>query len=200
MLHFPAYQSNFFRSYHKFLHKSWSNFVFRISTKHQLNLNFKILIKPSFRISTKIKLHNLNQESAAKYWPNLTLNMYLKWNTYIFELSRNLLWALRCLNALSLTFLSWEIYDIKTVQNQKMMRMRKMTIISWQRWLWLPSYLLQMMGTRALISSISLFSRSRRIFSALFRSSRDELQKKVKMMQNYIGAAEIFHFYIDMHF
>ena len=34
-----AYQSNFLRSYHKFLHKSWSN-VFRISTKHQLqNLN-----------------------------------------------------------------------------------------------------------------------------------------------------------------
>ena len=30
-----AYQSNFFRSYCKFLHKSWSNFIFRISTKHQ---------------------------------------------------------------------------------------------------------------------------------------------------------------------
>ena len=33
----------------------------------QLNLNFKILTKPSFRISTKIKLHNLNQASTAKY-------------------------------------------------------------------------------------------------------------------------------------
>ena len=67
-----AYQSNFFRSYHKF----WSN-IFRISAKHQLqnlnqtsafrrNLNLKILAKPSFRISTKIKLHNHNQASAAK--------------------------------------------------------------------------------------------------------------------------------------
>ena len=34
-----------------------------------------------------------------------------------------------------------------------------------------------MIGTRALISSMSLFSRSRRIFSALFRSSRDELSE-----------------------
>ena len=63
-----AYQSNFFRSYHKFLHKSWSN-IFRISTKHQLqnlnqasafwrNLNLKLLTKPIFRILTKIELHN----------------------------------------------------------------------------------------------------------------------------------------------
>ena len=36
-----------------------------------------------------------------------------------------------------------------------------------------------MMGTRALISSMSLFSRSRLIFSALFRSSRDELKKSI---------------------
>ena len=35
-----AYQSNLFRSYHKFKQKSLSNFIFRISTKHQLqNLN-----------------------------------------------------------------------------------------------------------------------------------------------------------------
>ena len=35
-----VYQSKLFRSYHKFLHKSWSNFIFRIFTKHQLeNLN-----------------------------------------------------------------------------------------------------------------------------------------------------------------
>ena len=33
-------QSNFLKSYHKFKHKSWSNFIFRISTKHQFqNLN-----------------------------------------------------------------------------------------------------------------------------------------------------------------
>ena len=77
-----AYQSNLFRSYHRFKHKSWSNFTFRISTKHQqnlnqtsvfpLNLNFKILTKPSLRISNKINLHNLNQTSAAKYWPNFS--------------------------------------------------------------------------------------------------------------------------------
>ena len=37
-----ADQSNFFRSIHKFLNKSWSNFILRISIKHQLqNLNKK---------------------------------------------------------------------------------------------------------------------------------------------------------------
>ena len=62
-------------SYHKFKHKSWLNFIFRIWTKHQLqNLNqtsafpwnksFKILTKPSFRILTKIQLLNLNKRSA----------------------------------------------------------------------------------------------------------------------------------------
>ena len=71
-----AYQSNLFRSYHKFKHKSWSNFKFRISTKHQLqnldqtsaswlNLKFKILTKPSFKISTKIQLHNFYKTSAT---------------------------------------------------------------------------------------------------------------------------------------
>ena len=34
-----------------------------------------MLTKPSFRISTKIKLHNLNQASAAKYWPNSSLKI-----------------------------------------------------------------------------------------------------------------------------
>ena len=33
----------------------------------RLNFNFKIFTKPSFRISTKIKFHNLNKASAAKY-------------------------------------------------------------------------------------------------------------------------------------
>ena len=58
-----TYQSNFFGSYHKFKHKSWSN-IFRISTLHQLqnlnqtspfpeNLNLKILTKPN---------QNLDQE------------------------------------------------------------------------------------------------------------------------------------------
>ena len=86
-----AYQSNMFRSYHKFKHKSWSNFIFIISSKWQLqnlnqtsafrlNLNFKILTKPSFRISIKIKLHNLNQGSAAKYWPNFSFKSCMSFN------------------------------------------------------------------------------------------------------------------------
>ena len=71
-----AYESNLVKSYHKFKHKSRSNF--RISPRHQLqhlnqtsasrrNLKFKILTKHSFRISTKIQLHNLHKTSAAKY-------------------------------------------------------------------------------------------------------------------------------------
>ena len=81
-----TYQSNFFRSYHKIKHKSWSNIIWGISTKHQLqnlnqtsasrlNLKFKILSKPSFRISTKIQLHNLYKTSATKYWPNSSLKI-----------------------------------------------------------------------------------------------------------------------------
>ena len=73
-----GYQSSFFRSYHKFSNKSRSDFIFILPTKQQLqnlnpisafqlNLNFKILTKPSFRISTKNNLHNLSQGSAAKY-------------------------------------------------------------------------------------------------------------------------------------
>ena len=34
-------QSNFLRSYQKFKHKSWSHFIFRISTKHQLKISTK---------------------------------------------------------------------------------------------------------------------------------------------------------------
>ena len=71
-----AYESNLVKSYHKFKHKSRSNF--RISTHHQLqhinqtspprqNLQFKILTKYSFRILTKVQLHNLHKTSAAKY-------------------------------------------------------------------------------------------------------------------------------------
>ena len=81
-----VYQSNFLRSYHKFLHKSCSNFISRISTKHKLknlnqtsafrlNLILKILTKPSFIILTKIKPHNLNKALAAKYWPNLSFKI-----------------------------------------------------------------------------------------------------------------------------
>jgi len=61
--------------------KYWSNFVFRISTKHQLKnlnqtsasgLNFKILTKPSFRFNLNL---NLNQPSAAKYWPSFSFEI-----------------------------------------------------------------------------------------------------------------------------
>ena len=92
-----TYQSNFFGSYHKFKHKSWSN-IFRISTLHQLqnlnqtspfrqNLNLKILTKPnqnldqewtsypqptiSSKIMTKLQLQNLAWTSTSKSWPNL---------------------------------------------------------------------------------------------------------------------------------
>ena len=88
-----------------FLHKSWSNTIFRISTQRKLqnlnqksasrlHINFKILTNPSFRISTKIQLHNLYKISAekggqtpvanfawtwtSKSWPNLLLKTQQK--------------------------------------------------------------------------------------------------------------------------
>jgi len=80
-----AYKSYLFRSDHKFKHKSWSNFIFSILTKRQLqnldqtpacqkSLKFEILTKPSFRILTEILLHNIYKTSAAKYWPNSSIN------------------------------------------------------------------------------------------------------------------------------
>ena len=86
-----AFQSNLFRSYHKIKHKSWSNIIWGISTKHQLqnlnqtsasrlNLKFKILSKPSFRISTKIQIHDLYKTSATKYWPNSSFRSCLNFN------------------------------------------------------------------------------------------------------------------------
>ena len=42
-----------------------------ISTKSKV----KILSKPSFKILTKIQLRNLNQTSAAKYWPNFSFKI-----------------------------------------------------------------------------------------------------------------------------
>ena len=43
-----------------------------------LNIKFIIFTKPSFRISTKVKLHNLNQAPAEKYWPNFSFIILLK--------------------------------------------------------------------------------------------------------------------------
>jgi len=45
------------------VHHLWISIIYE-------NLKFKILTKPSFRISTKIQLHNLYKTSAVKYWPN----------------------------------------------------------------------------------------------------------------------------------
>ena len=76
-----------FRSYHKFFYSqilikfhlqildyastSKSQPNIRISTKSKV----KILTKPSFRILTENKLHNLNQGSAAKYWVNFSFKI-----------------------------------------------------------------------------------------------------------------------------
>ena len=59
-------QSKFLRSYHKFKHKSASTKNLNQTSASPQNLKFKILTKPSFRISTKIQLHNLYKTSAAK--------------------------------------------------------------------------------------------------------------------------------------
>ena len=70
--------SSTFQSLNKFKHESWSNFIFRISTKHslqnsnqtsasRLNLKFKIFTKSSFRVSTNIQSHDLCKHQPAKY-------------------------------------------------------------------------------------------------------------------------------------
>ena len=48
-----------------------------------LNLEFKILTQPSFRISTKIQLHNLYKTSAAKCWTNPSFKILLNFNIKI---------------------------------------------------------------------------------------------------------------------
>ena len=88
-----AYQSNFFRLYHKFLHKSWSN-IFRISNKHQLqnnnqisafrqNLNLASESRPrmNFITTTKHQQQNNDQSSASKSCLNINLKILNKpWN------------------------------------------------------------------------------------------------------------------------
>ena len=103
-----GYQSNFFKSYHKLFHKSWSN-IFRISAKHQLqnlnqasafwrNLNLKLLTKPIFRILTKIELHNHmkhqqqnnDQTSASKSCLNINFKILTKpWNLVLKVWTKN---------------------------------------------------------------------------------------------------------------
>ena len=46
----------------------------------RLNLKFKILTKPGFRISTKIQLHYHFKTSAAKYWTNSCFKSCLNFN------------------------------------------------------------------------------------------------------------------------
>ena len=54
-----------------YITSSYTNLLDQASTsKSQPNIS--ISTRPSFRISTKIRLHNLNQASAAKYWPNFS--------------------------------------------------------------------------------------------------------------------------------
>ena len=73
-----AYQSNFighitnsYANLDQTSSESLPSTNFKISLNHQhfefrQNLNLKILTKPTFRISTKIKLYNQNQAPAAK--------------------------------------------------------------------------------------------------------------------------------------
>ena len=65
-----SYQSNFLRSYHKFLHKTWSNFIFIILIKNQLqNLNQTSAsrLNLKFKILTKTQLQYFVQDSTKFY-------------------------------------------------------------------------------------------------------------------------------------
>ena len=97
--------SNIFRFSSYLISQSWSKLIFRIANKHQLqnlnqtstfwlNLNFKILTKPSLRISTSIKLHNLkhqqqstDQNSASK--SRLNFNFKILTNPCAPSLNKN---------------------------------------------------------------------------------------------------------------
>ena len=114
-----GYQSTFFRSYHKFLNKFWSNFIFIILTKQQLqnlnqisafrlNLNFKILTKHSFRISVAhITCRNLwyqkyqNSEFVFLGHPSVHVGKFpqkgligkgFDQENYVFCLKKNWIW------------------------------------------------------------------------------------------------------------
>ena len=59
------------------------------------------------------------------------------------------------------------------------------------------THLVHMIGTKDRISSINLLRRSRRIFSALFRNSREELEKYFKInvfFVVYSTSTKIRHF------
>ena len=73
-----SYQSNFLRSYHNFtnldqissLESRLKNQFLNQTSASLINLKFKISTKHSFRIATKIQLHNLYKTSASKCWTN----------------------------------------------------------------------------------------------------------------------------------
>ena len=100
-----SYQSNFLRAYYKFKHKSWSHFIFRISTKHQLKIstkhqhlhatqnskswpNLAAESRPRFNFITSTKHQRQNAEqtaasnlawtSTSKSWPTLVLKVWTK--------------------------------------------------------------------------------------------------------------------------
>ena len=106
-------------SYHKYKHKSWPNFISRISTKHQLqslnqrsaspqNLSFKILTKHSFRISVAhITCRNLwyqkyqNSEFVFLGHPSVHVGKFpqkgligkgFDQENYVFCLKKNWIW------------------------------------------------------------------------------------------------------------
>ena len=73
-----SYQSNFLRSYHNFTNldqissseSRLKNQFLNQTSASPINLKFKISTKHSFRIATKIQLHNLYKTLAAKCWTN----------------------------------------------------------------------------------------------------------------------------------
>ena len=62
-----AYQSNFFRSYHKFLQNSWPN----LASESRPRSSFITTWSISSKTMTKLQLQNLAWTSTSKYWPNL---------------------------------------------------------------------------------------------------------------------------------
>ena len=75
-----GYQSNFFRSFHKFSKKILITFHLHLLSSNfnqisalRLNLNFEILTKRCFRISTKNNLHKLRLNFSFKISPELQL-------------------------------------------------------------------------------------------------------------------------------
>ena len=129
-----AYQSYWFRSYPKLKHKYWSNFIFRISTKHQHldytwnlkywpNLAFESRSRFNFITSTKHQWQNSEQTPTSKSWLNFnfksltnpcaqTLNKSLALGPNVSsQISNKLLptWSLASTPAIVTTLTSFEL-------------------------------------------------------------------------------------------